>query len=118
MALNESRPTGITILAILFAISGVIYLVFGFGSSVLLFGLFGFLGGAWLVGVLGGIFVAFGVISFVMAVGMLRGRPLIRKIAIIFSIVSLMFGDLLSIVIIYYLFQPHVKDYFNQESDF
>ena len=105
-------------LAILFAISGVIYLVFGLGFSVLLGGLFWYLGVAWLASAFGGIFVAFGVISFVMAVGMLRGRPLMRKIAIIFSIVSLAFGDLLSIVIIYYLFQPHVKDYFNQESDF
>ena len=118
MALNESRPTGITILAILFAISGVIYLVFGLGFSALFGGLAWSLGLAWLAGVFGGIFVAFGVISFVMAVGMLRGRPLIRKIAIIFSIVNLVFGDILGIVIIYYLTRPHVKDYFNQESDF
>lgn len=118
MALNESRPTGITILAILFAISGVIYLVLGLGFSTFLVGLFWSFGVAWLASAFVGIFVAFGVISFVMAVGMLRGRPLIRKIAIIFSIVNLVFGDILGIVIIYYLTRPHVKDYFNQESDF
>jgi hypothetical protein len=86
--------------------------------------------------ILGGLGIAFGVVlvaiaivSFVVAYGLLKGKGWAWTVAIILSIISIVwnaitlvtaanFGGIISIVIsgiiLYYLFRPHVKAYFGK----
>jgi len=77
---------------------------------------------------LGGILVALGIVSFVVAYGLLKGRQWAWTISIILSAISIVlnaisiisgnFGGIVSIIIsgiiIYYLYRPHVKAYFGK----
>jgi hypothetical protein len=85
---------------------------------------------------LGGLGIAFGVVlvaiaivSFVVAYGLLKGKGWAWTVAIILSIISIIwnaitlvtaanFGGIISIlisgIILYYLFRPHVKAYFGK----
>ena len=85
---------------------------------------------------LGGLGIAFGVVllaiaivSFVVAYGLLKGKGWAWTVAIILSIISIVwnaitlvtaanFGGIISIIIsgiiLYYLFRPHVKAYFGK----
>ncbi|QLH04204.1 hypothetical protein C5F49_01920 [Nitrosopumilus oxyclinae] len=118
------RPTGVTILAILEIISGALAIGFGISLSVL-WGVSG-MGmmdiGAGAMAAIGGIMVALGAISFVMAWGLLKGKPWAWTITLILTIISLIFdlpsfniiGLIIDVVILYYLFRPHVKAYFGK----
>ena len=86
--------------------------------------------------ILGGLGIAFGVVlvaiaivSFVVAYGLLKGKGWAWTVSIILSIISIVwnaitlvtaanFGGIISIiisgVILYYLFRPHVKAYFGK----
>ena len=124
---TQVRPTGVTILAILEIVSGIIAIVFG--------ALFGALMGALgmgidmmgkesgvIFGVIGVVTVSLGVISFVMAWGLLKGKSWAWTITLILTVISLIFdlpsmnviGLIIDIVILYYLFRPHVKAYFGK----
>jgi hypothetical protein len=85
---------------------------------------------------LGGIGIAFGItllaiaiVSFIVAYGLLKGRGWAWTVAIILSIISIVwnvvtlataanYGGIISIIIsgiiLYYLFRPHVKAYFGK----
>jgi hypothetical protein len=87
---------------------------------------------------LGGVGIAFGavlvvlaIVSFVVAYGLLKGRRWAWTVTIILSIASIVwnaitlataanFGGIISIIIsgiiIYYLFRPHVKAYFGKAT--
>ena len=87
---------------------------------------------------LGGLGIAFGVVlvaiaivSFVVAYGLLKGKGWAWTLSIILSIISIVwnaitiataanFGGIISIiisgVILYYLFRPHVKAYFGKAA--
>ncbi len=86
-----------------------------------------FLGGIGIV--FGAVLVALAVVSFVVAYGLLKGRGWAWTISIILSIISIVwnaitlitaanFGGIISIIIsaiiLYYLFRPHVKAYFGK----
>jgi hypothetical protein len=76
----------------------------------------------------GGILIAIGIISFVVAYGLLKGRPWAWTLTVILSIISIVLnaisiatGNIASIVsliisgiILYYLYRPHVKAYFGK----
>jgi uncharacterized membrane protein (DUF2068 family) len=156
--LERSRPIGVTIIAILMIIGGILLLIGGTGFLVIapLLGqldlseisdtsndtlsvnlngtdialpnnaLFIFLGGA--LGVIGGVLVALGIASLIVAWGLLKGKGwawivtiIITIISIVFNIVSIAAGNIGSVVgliingvIIYYLYRPNVKSYFGR----
>jgi uncharacterized membrane protein (DUF2068 family) len=134
--LQKNRPLGVTIVAILMIISGVISLVGGslgliggIALSVLAndpeFGIFG----AGLVAI-SSVIIALGIASLVVAWGLFRGKGwawlitvIIAIISIVFSIVGIASGQLHSIVtliiygvIVYYMYRPEVKSYFGRQK--
>jgi hypothetical protein len=155
----KSRPTGVTIIAILNVIGGIIML---FGALALIAigvilptlppttfnqsGLQGnltagqasvspgvppmvpqsLLGGIGIA--IGGVLLALAIVSFVVAYGLLKGLGwawtvtiVLSIISIIFNVISIATGNIASIIsiiisgiILYYLYRPHVKAYFGK----
>jgi hypothetical protein len=117
---EKTRPLGVTIIAILIVISGVLILIVGIGLVFVV--------------VVGPISLAIGIAYLVMAYGLLNGRgwawtisTIVLIIGIILQIVSIprtiasgssLSGDIISIAIsafiLYYLYRPHVKSYFGR----
>lgn len=136
----SNRPTGVTIIAILNIIGGIIMLFGGIalvavGSlipSVLEQGAemsnlpASAIGAVGIVG--GGIIIALGIFSFVVAYGLLKGKGWAWTLTVILAIISIA-GNAISIatgnpggivsiiisgVIIYYVYRPYVKAYFGK----
>ncbi|MCH9658677.1 SHOCT domain-containing protein [archaeon] len=117
----SNRPTGITILAILEIIGGIVVALLvtasGLFTSAMMSmgGLYAGLGGA-ITGILGTV----AAIHFIIAFGLLSGKPWGRKIVIILSIISLIMGALsfsiltiiIDAIVLYYMWRPHVMAYF------
>ncbi len=120
------RPTGVTILAILEIVSGVIAIGFGVVFNAML-GTVGIgmmeLGSVVLLTITGGL-MALGAVSFLLAWGLLKGKSWAWTITLIITIISLVFdlvgmniiGLIIEFVILYYLFRPHVKAYFGKSD--
>ena len=119
----RERPLGVTIIGILWIILGILGLLAGawlITRGTVLFGAFGLLFGA--------IFIIIGIIEIVFGYGCFQAWPWVRTVGVILTAISLLMGivsivtsgagALLSIVIsgiiLYYLFQPHVKAYFRK----
>jgi uncharacterized membrane protein HdeD (DUF308 family) len=110
---QKHRPLGVTIIAILTAIGGIIFLLSGL---VLL-----------IVGI-GIVLLALGIAYLVMAYGLWRGKGwawtitlILSVIGIIVGIVSIAAGNVGAIVsviiqgiVIYYLYRPNVKAFFGK----
>jgi hypothetical protein len=138
MTTPAERPTGVTILAILAAIGGV----FGILGGIVLIGAGGVAAGAG-AGGLGGLAAIFGlvtlvlaVVSLVLAYGFWTLKPWAWPLGVGLQIASLVFtaitillsgdivsgltgsiiGIVISIIILYYLFQPHVKAAFGRPA--
>ena len=121
------RPTGVTILAVLEIISGAITIAMGAFLGVLMgsmgMGMMDY-GGTAVIGVLSGIVMVLGILSFAMAWGLLKGKSWAWTITLILTIISLIFnlpsmniiGLIINVVILYYLFRPHVKAYFGKSA--
>jgi hypothetical protein len=134
-----SRPTGVTIIAILNIIGGIIMLFGGIalvaaGSILPSFQMTDELSGvpSWLIGTgaiaMGIIVIILGIISFVVAYGLLKGAGWAWSLTVVLSIVSIVlnaisiasgnFGGIISIIIsaiiLYYLYRPHVKSFFGK----
>jgi hypothetical protein len=134
------RPTGVTIIAILNIISGIIMLIGGvalvaIGSALhsafdgtdpgmsILAGMSGAFGIA-----MGGIIFALAIFSFIVAYGLWNGKGWAWTLTVVLSIISIAlnaislaganFGGIISMiisaVILYYLYRPHVKAYFGK----
>jgi uncharacterized membrane protein HdeD (DUF308 family) len=113
MESHKNRPLGVTIIAVLTAIGGIIFLASG---AVLL-----------LIGI-GFIFLALGVAYLVMAYGLWNGKRWAWTITLILSVIGIILagvsiaagniGSILSIIIqavvIYYLYRPSVKVFFGK----
>ena len=120
----QIRPVGVTILAILEIMSGVTAIGFGVFFTALLGSMGGSIvgGEGAILGVITGIAVTIGITSFVMAWGLLKGKPWAWTITLILTIISFIsnalstniVGLILGFVILYYLFRPHVKSYFGK----
>jgi hypothetical protein len=131
---TQSRPTGITIIAILMIIGGLILLFTGitplfFGPLISIdsdgstnaLGFIIIIGGLTLVGL--------GIASFIVSWGLLKGKGWARTITLIISIIAIVFAiislisseDLIHImeiivygIIIYYMFTDKVKLFFGK----
>jgi hypothetical protein len=123
----KSRPTGVTIVAILNIIGGIAMFATVILASI----------GASIspteetvsaVQTIGAILIAVGIVSFVVAYGVLKGRPWAWTLTVIVSIINIVVSVILialfSIVsilniimsglILYYLYRRHVKAYFGK----
>ena len=139
---SKTRPTGVTIIAILNIISGIIMIIGGAGLAAIgsilptmttidpsaggQLAVAGFLGAGGVA--VGGILIILGIISFIVAWGLLKGKAWAWTVTLILSIISLIlgvvsvvagsFGSIINIIIaaiiIYYLYRPHVKAYFGK----
>ena len=113
MESQKHRPLGVTIVAILTAIGGLIFL----GSGLVLL----------IVGI-GVILLALGIAYLVMAYGLWNGRGwawtitlILSVIGIVVAIASIAAGNVSAIisiiihaVVIYYLYRPNVKEFFGK----
>jgi hypothetical protein len=148
---STSRPLGVTIIAILNIIGGIIMLVGGIGAvtggAMLPMMYPGGLSGANVPGAevnnlsgvstsllggglvaLGAVLIALGIFSFVVAWGLLKGRGwawtatvVLAVINIVINAISLAGGNfagivniIISGVILYYMYRPHVKAFFGK----
>jgi hypothetical protein len=134
---TQHRPTGITIIAILMIIGGLILLFTGIaplflgplisldsdGSSNAL---------GFLITIGGLVLVALGIASLIVSWGLLKGKGWARTITLIISIIAIIFGiislvssqDLIHIIeiivygiIIYYMFTDKVKLFFGKAKE-
>jgi hypothetical protein len=150
MQSTRARPLGVTVIAILNVIGGIMMMLGGItavtGGAVLSNmspetlqqGIPGtgmealssvstsVLGGGVIV--VGAILIGLAIFSFVVAWGLLKGREwawtatvVLSVISIVFGVISLVAGNWLSIIniiisgiIIYYMYRPHVKAYFGK----
>jgi|GEM_PF-754335 len=106
---QTQRPAGVTILAILAFIGGVLNIISG-----LVFALFlafdPVLGGVWIG--LGGVMIVIGVLYFLVGWGLWNLKPWARTVSIVLAIISLIgfpIGTILGIIILWYLFKPEIK---------
>jgi hypothetical protein len=134
------RPTGVTIIAILNIIGGIIMLIGGIAAATFgavlpslpisesdLSGVPPMFLGAGAIAI-GGILIIIGVLSFVVAYGLLKGMGWAWTLTLVLSIISIVinavsiasgnFGGIISIIIsaiiVYYLYRPHVKAFFGK----
>ena len=137
----KSRPTGVTIIAILNIIGGIIGVIGGvvlvtLGSllpSVLeetgeMSGMPAVFVGAAGIGI-GGVLIALGIFSFIVAYSLWTGKGWAWTLTVVLAIISIAlnvislasanFGGIISIIIdgiiLYYIYRPHVKAYFGEE---
>src|SRR5579863_8598384 len=128
--MKPQRPTGVTILAILYLLFGVVALLLGAllaaagGSGVL--NSVGYGGLSGIVSVIGGGVAIAGVLGILVGWGMWSGKGWARLVALVLSVIGLIgglgslaigsFSGIVSLIIdalvIWYLFRPHVKAYF------
>jgi len=130
---QKTRPTGVTILAVLEALGGMVWLLAGAGMMMVgaLMPIFGvglpmFLGA--IAGLMSVIFLIFGIIAFVLAYGLFSGRGWAWLWSLVFAVIGIIlalfeamssFGSgilpmIIYLVIVYYLTRPHVKAFFGK----
>jgi hypothetical protein len=134
------RPTGVTIIAILNIIGGIIMLIGGIAAAAVgavlpslpisesdLSGVPPMFLGAGAIAI-GVILIIIGILSFVVAYGLLKGMGWAWTLTLVLSIISIVlnaisiasgnFGGIISIIIsaiiVYYLYRPHVKAFFGK----
>jgi len=130
---QKIRPMGVTILAVLEALGGLVWLLAGAGMMMVgaLMPLFGvglpmFFGA--IAGLMSVVFVIFGIIGFVLAYGLFSGKGWAWLWSLVFAVIgvilalfeamsSLASGVLpiiIYLVIIYYITRHHVKIFFGK----
>jgi hypothetical protein len=127
MAQGE-RPLGVTIIGILFIIGGIIALIGGglggLAMSVLGLGIVGL--------IFGGILAIIGIVYIILGIGCFKGWGWVWTLAVIFAVLgiimqiaslamtgtagiaSVIIGILINAVILWYLFQANVKQWFGK----
>ena len=109
---KKERPAGVTILAVLQFLSGIVYL--GMGAMFLTGGGYGgyIPGLTEVLAIIGGIFIVLGLVCFLIGWGLWTLKGWARIIAIILAILSLCnipIGTIIGIIILWYLFKPEIK---------
>ena len=119
--MSQHRPTGITIIAVLMIIGGLILLFTGITPL--------FLGPLIIITIGGLVLVGLGIASLIVSWGLLKGKRWARTITLIISIIAIIFAivtlisseDLIHIIeiivygiIIYYLYTKKVKLFFGK----
>lgn len=132
MSSDAPRPLLVTIIAILYIISALIYIFSGISTVFL--GVAIDLGG--LGGVVGGTMLIVGIVELIVGIGFFKGWRIIWFLAVIVAIIDIIlnlfslitsWGELtanagallgflipliITILILYYLFRPNVKEFF------
>jgi hypothetical protein len=125
METSRKRPLGVTIVAILMIINGIILIAGGIGGVTV-----GGLMGIPLIGVASGVLIALGIAALIVAWGLIKGKGwawivtvILSIISIIMSIIAIVGGNFASIInlvisgaILYYMYRPQVKAYFGRTS--
>ncbi len=123
-----NRPLGVTLLAALYILGGIVCILLGIGTGVLGTALFGALGSA-IGGVIGGVVVIIGLVEFAVAYGFLKGMKwswwvamVLYVLGLILSIVAIATGSIGAIIgliidagLIYYMTRPTVKTWFGMK---
>ncbi len=115
-AAPRTRPTGITVLAALYVLDGLIMLAMPLMMTAML-AMMG-MGGNGALAAGATCWAVFGIIAliyFAIAYGLLKGQHWARIVAIIFAILSLFsipIGTIIGIIVLWYLFKPDVKAWF------
>jgi hypothetical protein len=116
------RPAGVTILAVLYFIQGILMLLVPIMVSVCLASMLSLPGveeaegDIFAAGAL--CWIVFGILAlvyFLIGFGLLKGAGWARIVAIILAIIGLFnvpIGTIISIIILWYLFKPEIKAYF------
>jgi drug/metabolite transporter (DMT)-like permease len=139
----KKRPTGVTVIAILIIIGGILLLLAGIAGVAV-----GSLFISEIIGlgfvIIGAIILAVGIGYLVVSYGLLKGKRwawtitvVLLFIGIAINVVSIIFGSfainmdtssflttnsgsivgiIISVIILYYLYRPHVKSYFGKLS--
>jgi hypothetical protein len=130
--MKPQRPTGVTVLAICYLLFGIVALLLGAllaaagGSGILNSVGYGALSG--LVSIVGGVLAVVGILGILVGWGMWSGKGWAWIVALVLSALgiigglgSLVTGSFSGIVslaidvlILWYLFRPHVKAYFGR----
>lgn len=117
----KQRPSGITVLAVLSGLSALLGVVLGIASLAMSFGMFDV--DASLGSLAIATAIAFGLgaaLSAAQAWGLWRLRPWARTLTIVLSVIGLLgfpVGTIVNGIILWYLFQPHVKTAFGAGGD-
>jgi hypothetical protein len=117
------RPMGVTILAVLYFIQGILVLIIPIMISMCLASMFSVPGvpedaGDDIFAGMALCWIVFGIIAlfyFIVGIGLLKGQNWARIVAIILAIIGLInipLGTIISIIILIYLFKADVKAYF------
>jgi uncharacterized membrane protein (DUF2068 family) len=115
----RQRPIGVTIIAILAILGGIAFLASGLGTLILIPLMGIFIGSGLLI---------LGLAYFLMAYGLWKGKSwawtltlILSGIGIIVGIGSIIVGNIGSIfhiiinaIVIFYLYRPNVKSFFNK----
>ena len=124
MEQTRIRPTGVTIIAILNIIAGLI--MFGWGFAFSAFSTFlafiPFIGP--IAAAVSAVTVGIGLAYLALAWGALKGKPWAWTLELVISVIavitSLLSFDIIVLaigaVILYYLHKPHVKAYFGKQA--
>ena len=129
------RPTGITVLGVLYVLAGIAWIAMAFMMGALSSSFLGnsMMGGmAAIGGMVTGIAVIVAAIEFVIAGALFSGKSWGRTIVIVLVIIDLIiqvmsifgmnvFGIafiILDLVVLYYMWRPHVIEYFKGTSGY
>jgi len=124
------RPTGVTILTVLEALGGLVWLLAGAGMMMVgaLMPIFG-MGLPMFLGAIAGLMsLVFGIIAFVLAYGLFTGKGWAWLWSLVFAVIGVILAlfeamsslgsgilpIIIYLVIIYYLTRPHVKAFFGK----
>ena len=105
------RPSGITVLAVLYWLSAIVAILGGltYSSGLLYFVPLAFLALFWIVGA---VLIVIGILDIVIGWGLWSLRKWARTVAIVLAIVGLIsfpIGTVISIITLWYLFKPEIK---------
>ncbi|MFP4143486.1 MAG: hypothetical protein ACLFSM_09985, partial [Thermoplasmata archaeon] len=108
---SKERPTGVTILAVLFFIDGIVMLLIpAFFMGMIPIDVF-----PEMTMICWGVFGLLALVYFGIGYGLYAGKGWARTVAIILAIIGLLgfpIGTIISIIILIYLFKDDVKAYF------
>ncbi|MCD6512605.1 MAG: hypothetical protein J7K61_03280 [Thermoplasmata archaeon] len=111
---GEDKPTGIIVLTVLYVIEGL----YGLAAGAAMFGgnsIFNFGMGSAILSAVGAITVIIGLIDLLIAYGLWELKSWARTAAIVLAIIGLLgfpIGTIISIIILWYLFKPEIKEAF------
>ncbi|HMK83714.1 MAG TPA: hypothetical protein VK503_08350 [Candidatus Bathyarchaeia archaeon] len=126
---SKSRPTGVTVLAILEALGALYFLLIGstefFGTATIRS--LTYLGIARSVfalipRVIGTVLLIIGLVSIILACGLWIGKGWARIVALVFAVLGIIInlmsfhviGIIIDAIIVYYLTRPNVKQFFTK----